>query len=110
VIVIWGIASFVINLVARIFIQGSSITLHLCILGFSTASLPLISAILLVFKPIYILALLVKVIGLAWSCTSAYYAYSEICIVNQGMGEKRRHLLILPIILMHTYLISLIPT
>jgi hypothetical protein len=109
VFVIWGMSTVFMHIVGRVFLLNSSFSVHSVVLGYSVCVLIPVCVIAMMLKQMHYLADSIKLFGIMWATTSAFITYLHICFVSPDAKESRRYLLILPILLMHVYLVSLMP-
>lgn len=96
-------------MIGRVFLTQSSFSLHSVILGYSAASLIPVSLLVTILHPTNFVSDLLKITGILWATTSAFISYLQVTAVVTEVKESRRYLLMMPILLMHVYLISLLP-
>jgi hypothetical protein len=97
------------QMIGRVFLVHSTFSLHSVILGYSVASLIPISLLVTVVRLSNFFADLLKILGILWATTSAFISYLQVSAVIPEVKESRRYLLMMPLLLMHVYLISLLP-
>ena len=97
------------HIVGRVFLTNSSFSVHSVVLGYSAFVLIPCCVVAVILKTLHPVADAIKLFGIFWATSAAFITYLHICFVSPDAKESRRYLLIMPIFLMHVYLVSLIP-
>jgi len=111
VYVIWCIGAFMSHLTTRPFLEGSSLSFHLSILGYSLVPQIPLCLVILLFQPSLTICTLLQIICVAYSGVAAVMSYNMIIKPLIVRSEDRNKLLLLlPIVfLFEAYIIALMP-
>jgi len=111
VYVVWVLGALLLHLTVRPFLDGSSMSFHMAMLGYSLCPQLPLCFIVLAFRPSVIVCTLLQMLGVAWSTTAALMGYQMIVrplIANTE--ERSKLLLLLPMVfLFQMYIITLVP-
>jgi hypothetical protein len=106
--VIWGVAAVFNHFVTRVWYR-SRLLAHIALLGYSSAPLiPFVVAILL-FRPNLWITVTLEMLAVIWGSSAAILSYSYVIIATNGEIKKRIPLLYPIVVIMHFYLMSLLP-
>ena len=104
--VIWGLAGTFNHLVGRVYCK-SSLMIHTALLGYSVTPTVFIASFILFLRPPVWVATLLEIMSVTWASTSAILCYYT--LVDRGRALFRLKLLFPAVILMHLYMVSLLP-
>ncbi len=106
--IIWSLAALFNHLVCRVWLSSSKLMLHVALLGYSVAPVIPFAAIIVIVRPSIFLTCFIELVAVTWASSSAILSYRLICT---GPTDKKHRLgLLVPsIVLMHLYIVSLIP-
>jgi len=111
VYVVWVLGALLLHLTVRPFLDGSSMSFHMAMLGYSLCPQLPLCFIVLVFRPSVFVCTLLHMIGVLWSSTAALMGYQMIVRPLIAKTEERSKLLLLVpmVFLFQVYMITLVP-
>ena len=109
--VVWILGSLFAHLTVLPFLDGSTLSFHLAILGYSLCPQLPFCFIVLAFRPSVLVCSILQIIGVMWSSTAALMGYQVIVRPLIAKDEDRsKLLLLLPVVLLfELYMITLVP-
>jgi len=111
VYVVWVLGALLLHLTVRPFLDGSSMSFHMAMLGYSLCPQLPLCFIVLAFRPSVFVCTVLQMLGVVWSATAALMGYQMIIRPLIASTEERsKLLLLLPMVfLFQIYMITLVP-
>ena len=109
VYVVWSGAACLLHLIARVWYNESSFSLHFAILGYSLT--PMIfpfSCFILLVRPVRWVTIVLELMAVTMSSLAAVSSYHHLCHFTTA-EQTRAGLIVVPIFLTHMYFMSLLP-